>query len=39
MQAIKEAASRNGMKTLRDAGIRKAIAGITTFEDVVRVAG
>ncbi|MEK6725256.1 MAG: ATPase, T2SS/T4P/T4SS family [Deltaproteobacteria bacterium] len=39
VQAIKEAASRNGMKTLRDAGIRKAIAGITTFEDVVRVAG
>lgn len=39
VQAIKEAALKNGMKTLKDAGIRKAMAGSTTFEEVVRVAG
>lgn len=36
---IKEAAVKNGMKTLRDAGIRKAIEGVTTFEEVLRVTG
>lgn len=39
VKTIKEAAIRNGMKTLRDNGIRKATHGITTFEEVLRVAG
>lgn len=32
---IKEAARRGGMKTLREDGIRKVMAGITTLEEVV----
>jgi type II secretory ATPase GspE/PulE/Tfp pilus assembly ATPase PilB-like protein len=39
VRAIKEIAIRAGMRTLRDDGIRKAIKGITTFGEVVRVAG
>lgn len=39
VKALKDAAIRNGMKTLRDNGIRKAKEGITTFEEVLRVAG
>lgn len=36
---IKEVAIRNGMKTIREDGIRKAIEGITTFGEILRVAG
>ncbi len=39
VRAIKEIAIKAGMRTLRDDGIRKAIKGITTFGEVVRVAG
>lgn len=39
VNAIKERAIASGMKTLRDSGIRKASEGITTFEEVLRVAG
>lgn len=39
VHAIKEAAVRNGMCTMRDSGIRKALEGITTFEEVLRVVG
>jgi type IV pilus assembly protein PilB len=34
---IREAARANGMKTLRDDGLRKVLAGITTPEEVRRV--
>lgn len=34
---IKEAAKRSGMKTLREDGIRKVMAGLTTLEEVVSV--
>jgi len=34
---IKEAAIRKGMTTLREDGLRKALAGITTLEEVYRV--
>jgi type II secretory ATPase GspE/PulE/Tfp pilus assembly ATPase PilB-like protein len=37
--AMLDVALRNGMKTMRDNGIQKAIAGITTFDEVLRVAG
>lgn len=37
--AMLEVALRNGMKTMRDNGIQKAISGITTFDEVLRVAG
>ena len=37
--AIKEVAIRNGMTTIRENGIRKAIAGITTFVEILRVTG
>ncbi|MEA4862048.1 MAG: GspE/PulE family protein [Victivallaceae bacterium] len=35
--AIREAARRNGMRTLRDDAVRKAEAGISTLEEVIRV--
>jgi len=34
---IKQAAVRQGMRTLRDAGITKALSGITSIEEVMRV--
>jgi len=34
---IREAARRNGMRTLRDDAVRKAEAGISTLEEVIRV--
>ncbi|MBI4843505.1 MAG: Flp pilus assembly complex ATPase component TadA [Nitrospirae bacterium] len=37
--AMLDVAIRNGMKTMRDNGIQKAVSGITTFEEVLRVAG
>ena len=37
--AIKEAAVKNGMVTTKESGIKKAIDGITTFGEVLRVAG
>lgn len=39
VNAIKAAAALNGMKTMKDDGIRKALAGVTTFEEVERVTG
>jgi len=36
---IKDAAIKKGMKTLKDCGIEKALQGITTIEEVLRVAG
>jgi len=36
---INELALKNGMKTLKDSGIEKALQGITTIEEVLRVAG
>ncbi|MBB5693070.1 GspE/PulE family protein [Muricoccus pecuniae] len=36
---IGEAAEREGMSGLREAGLRKALAGVTTVEEVLRVAG
>ena len=36
-QVIREAARRNGMHSLRDDAMRKAEAGISTLEEVVRV--
>ncbi len=36
---IKDAAIKNGMKTLKDSGLKKALQGITTLEEVLRVAG
>ena len=36
---IKEAAIKKGMKTLKDSGLEKALQGITTIEEVLRVAG
>jgi type II secretory ATPase GspE/PulE/Tfp pilus assembly ATPase PilB-like protein len=35
--ALREAAVKNGMITLRDDGIEKALAGFTTLEEVLRV--
>lgn len=35
---IKEVAIRYGMKTLLDSGIAKALAGITSIDEVFRVA-
>lgn len=37
--AMLDAALKNGMKTMRDNGIQKAISGVTTFDEVLRVAG
>lgn len=39
VNAIRAAASRDGMKTMRENGIKKAMEGITTFEEVLRVVG
>ncbi len=39
VKKIKDAAIMRGMKTLRDDGIRKALQGITTFEEILRVVG
>jgi general secretion pathway protein E len=36
---IKEQAVKNGMRSLREAALRKLAEGITTFEEVVRVTG
>ncbi len=36
---IKDAAIKKGMKTLKDGGLEKAMQGITTIEEVLRVAG
>lgn len=36
---IKDVAIKKGMKTLKDSGIDKVIKGITTIEEVLRVAG
>ncbi|MFW6134938.1 MAG: type II secretion system protein GspE, partial [Elusimicrobiota bacterium] len=35
---IKEAAIKNGMRTLLDSGVAKALEGITTIDEVLRVA-
>lgn len=37
--AIGETAVRKGMKTIRDNGVKKAVDGITTFEEIQRVVG
>jgi type II secretory ATPase GspE/PulE/Tfp pilus assembly ATPase PilB-like protein len=34
---IRERARANGMRTLREDGLRKAGAGLTTLEEVIRV--
>ena len=34
---INEQARKEGMKTLRESGLMKAMAGITTLEEIVRV--
>lgn len=39
VKTIKDTAVRSGMKTFRDNGIRKAVSGITTFSEVLRVVG
>jgi len=36
---IKDTAIKKGMKTLKDSGLKKALQGITTTEEVLRVAG
>ena len=36
-QVIREAARRNGMHSLREDAMRKAEAGISTLEEVIRV--
>ena len=36
---IKETAIKKGMKTLKDSGLEKVLQGITTIEEVLRVAG
>jgi len=36
---IKDTAIKKGMKTLKDSGLKKALQGITTIEEVLRVAG
>ncbi|MEA2086668.1 MAG: type II secretion system ATPase GspE [Candidatus Caldatribacteriota bacterium] len=36
---IKDAAIKKGMKTLKDSGLEKALQGITTIEEVLRVSG
>jgi general secretion pathway protein E len=37
LHILKQAAIRNGMTTLREDGLRKALAGVTTLEEVYRV--
>lgn len=39
MSVMKEAAERKGMRSLRENAVRKAAAGITTLDEVFRVAG
>ena len=39
VNAIRDAALRDGMKTMRENGVKKAMEGITTFEEVLRVVG
>jgi type II secretory ATPase GspE/PulE/Tfp pilus assembly ATPase PilB-like protein len=39
VNVIKEKAMKGGMKTMRENGIQKASAGLTTFEEVLRVVG
>jgi general secretion pathway protein E len=34
---LREAARRKGMKTLREDGFEKVLAGVTTLEEVLRV--
>ncbi|MBA7695123.1 hypothetical protein ES703_103744 [subsurface metagenome] len=36
---IKDVTIKKGIKTLKDSGLEKAIQGITTIEEVLRVAG
>ncbi|GAI63148.1 unnamed protein product [marine sediment metagenome] len=36
---IKDTAIKKGMKTLKDSGLEKVMQGITTLEEVIRVAG
>jgi general secretion pathway protein E len=36
---IKETALKRGMKSLRQAALRKLAEGVTTFEEVIRVTG
>ncbi len=36
---LREKAKEHGLKTIRDNGIKKAVAGITTLEEIVRVIG
>ncbi|MBI5641417.1 MAG: type II/IV secretion system protein [Nitrospirae bacterium] len=39
VKAMRDMAVKKGMKTLREDGLKKAAAGITTFSEVLRVAG
>lgn len=39
VSSIKEMAVKNGMQLMRDDGIKKAVDGITTFSEIIRVAG
>ena len=39
VNAIKDSAVKDGMKTMRQNGMKKAMEGITTFEEVLRVVG
>lgn len=39
VNAIRDVAVKNGMKTMRDNGVKKALEGLTTFEEVLRVVG
>ena len=34
---VKEAARKEGMTTLRENGFKKALAGVTTWEEVLRL--
>ena len=34
---LRDAARKNGMKTLREDGLEKVLAGVTTVEEVLRV--
>ncbi|MBW3564144.1 MAG: GspE/PulE family protein [Acidobacteria bacterium] len=36
---IKDVATKNGMRTLRESALRKLAEGVTTFEEVIRVTG
>lgn len=39
IKTIKDAAVRNGMRFLRDDGLRKVVAGVTSIEEILRVVG